>query len=283
MPISRSDCAIGAYSGRCSRAWIASTSILVVLDLAEQHQIVAGAVVGVAPDDAVRERLEEGRDLALHRLGVALVELHEQRDDAAGVEVLLDHLEELARVEHRRALHPRIERIGGDGVELLAASSAGNAARRRSGRAPSGCRRRRSCARRNRSTTTFGTSGSISAMVSCSTAGSIETAPAVTPAPQPMTRTFLACGRHQRRQVAEHALQPHVLRLARGLHLAGVVVVEDAVRQLARPRPSVPALADVDDVGLARAASRCSGRRRRTCPGAGARCARQQAGRTPPR
>jgi hypothetical protein len=37
--------------------------------------------------------------------------------------------------------------------------------------------------------TTFGTSGSISAIVSCSTAGSIDTAPAVTPAPQPMTTT----------------------------------------------------------------------------------------------
>ena len=38
--------------------------------------------------------------------------------------------------------------------------------------------------------TTFGTSGSISAIVWCSTAGSIDTAPAVTPAPQPMTTTF---------------------------------------------------------------------------------------------
>jgi hypothetical protein len=40
--------------------------------------------------------------------------------------------------------------------------------------------------------TTFGTSGSISAIVSCSTAGSIDTAPAVTPAPHPMTSTFFA-------------------------------------------------------------------------------------------
>ena len=37
--------------------------------------------------------------------------------------------------------------------------------------------------------TTRGTSGSISAMVSCSTRGSMETAPAVTPAPHPITRT----------------------------------------------------------------------------------------------
>ena len=28
--------------------------------------------------------------------------------------------------------------------------------------------------------------------------------------------------------MAEHALQPHVLRFARRLHLAGVVIVEDA-------------------------------------------------------
>ena len=38
--------------------------------------------------------------------------------------------------------------------------------------------------------TTLGTSGSISAMVSFWTAGSIDTAPAVTPAPQPMTSAF---------------------------------------------------------------------------------------------
>jgi hypothetical protein len=32
--------------------------------------------------------------------------------------------------------------------------------------------------------------------------------------------------------MAEHALQPHVLRLARRLHLAGVVIVEHAIREL---------------------------------------------------
>ena len=57
--------------------------------------------------------------------------------------------------------------------------------------------------------------------------------------------------RDQRRQVAEHALQAHVLRLARRLHLAGVVIVEHAVRQPRHGDRRVPALADVDDVGLA--------------------------------
>ena len=61
--------------------------------------------------------------------------------------------------------------------------------------------------------------------------GSIDTAPAVTPAPQPMTSDLLRLFRHQRRQVAEHPLQAHVLRLARGLHLAGVVIVQHAVGQ----------------------------------------------------
>ena len=57
------------------------------------------------------------------------------------------------------------------------------------------------------------------------------TAPAVTPAPQPITRTDRASSRHQRRQMAEHPLQAHVLRLARRLDLARVVVAEAAVRQ----------------------------------------------------
>ena len=69
------------------------------------------------------------------------------------------------------------------------------------------------------------------------TIGSIETAPAVTPAPQPMTSTLFGLCGIERREVAEHPLQAHVLRLARRLDLAGVVVVQHAVRQLARPRP----------------------------------------------
>ena len=34
---------------------------------------------------------------------------------------------------------------------------------------------------------------------------------------------------NQCRQMAEHSLEPHVLRFPRGLHLAGVVVVERAI------------------------------------------------------
>ncbi len=50
----------------------------------------------------------------------------------------------------------------------------------------------------------------MSTMVTRSTVGLTLTAPAVTPAPQPMTSTDLGLARHERRQVAEHALQPHV-------------------------------------------------------------------------
>src|SRR5215475_3225274 len=87
--------------------------------LAEQHQVVALAVVGIAPDDAVRKRLEEGSDFALHRSGIAFVQLHEKRHDATVIQVGLGRFEELTGVEHRRALYPRIERIRRDGVELL--------------------------------------------------------------------------------------------------------------------------------------------------------------------
>ena len=63
--------------------------------------------------------------------------------------------------------------------------------------------------------------------------------------------------RQQRREVAEHPLQPHVLRLARRLHLAGVVIVQHAVRQPRhRDRRHHP-FALVDDlVGLAHARRR---------------------------
>ncbi len=53
------------------------------------------------------------------------------------------------------------------------------------------------------------------------------------------------------REVAEHALQAHVLRLARRLHLAGVVVVAHAVAAVASTATeAVDALADVDDLVL---------------------------------
>ena len=48
----------------------------------------------------------------------------------------------------------------------------------------------------------------------------------------------------------EHALQPHVLRLARRLDLARVVVVQHAAGQSRHGDRRVPALADVDDVDV---------------------------------
>ena len=67
---------------------------------------------------------------------------------------------------------------------------------------------------------------------------------------------------HERREVAEHPLQAHVLRLARRLDLAGVVIVEDAVRHPRDRDRRRHALADVNDLVLAECASPCSGRRR---------------------
>ena len=191
--------------------------------------------------------VEERRHLALHGLRRALVQLHEQRDDAAGVQVRLDRLEELLRVERRGALHPRVERVRRDRVELLLRRQQEVPRVVDRGRAPSGCRRRRSSRRRSTSRRRCGTSGSISAMVTRSTRGSMLTAPAVTPAPQPMTSTDRGCRRNQRREVAEHPLQPHVLRLARRLDLAGVVVAEHAVRQPRDRHRRVQPLADVDE------------------------------------
>ena len=66
-----------------------------------------------------------------------------------------------------------------------------------------------------------------------------------------MTSTCFGLRRDQRRQVAEHPLQAHVLRLARRLDLAGVVIVQHAARQPRHRDRRVPAFADVDDVGLA--------------------------------
>ena len=145
--------------------------------------------------------------------------------------MLFHELEEFARVQHRRAFHPRVQRIGGDGVELLPrrqdevtrivdrhvhllvandvevvlAEIGGDDARHErldfSDRLAFEPRIDRHRARRH--------------------AG---------PAPDHEHRSRLR--RDERREMAEHALQPHVLRLARRLHLAGVVIVAHAARQL---------------------------------------------------
>ena len=99
--------------------------------------------------------------------------------------------------------------------------------------------------------TTLGTSGSISAMVSFfdrridrDRAGGHAGAAADD---QRVVRIL----RDQRRQVAEHPLQAHVLRFARRLHLAGVVIVEHAVATARDRHRGVPAFAHVDDLSLA--------------------------------
>ena len=62
-------------------------------------------------------------------------------------------------------------------------------------------------------------SGSISQMTIRSTLGCRTNDPAVTPAPKPTISTVRA-GVHQGRDMAEQPLQPHVVRLGRGFHLA---------------------------------------------------------------
>ena len=74
------------------------------------------------------------------------------------------------------------------------------------------------------------------------------------PAPDHEHRSRLR--RDERREMAEHALQPHVLRLARRLHLSGVVIVQHAIRQARHRDRRVPSFADVDVLGLAHARRR---------------------------
>ena len=87
MPTSLSDLARPRSPGRQARLHGVHVDLAAV-ELPEQHQVVALAVDRVGEHGAVRERLEERADLALHRRLAALVQLHEQRDHAARVEVL---------------------------------------------------------------------------------------------------------------------------------------------------------------------------------------------------
>ena len=89
------------------------------LDLAEQDGVVAEALAFVAPEDAVAGR--PGRRWrsrswsspgCFRRAG--------SRDTrAAGIQVVAAHLVIFHRIQRGAALDPRVDRVGGDDVELL--------------------------------------------------------------------------------------------------------------------------------------------------------------------
>ena len=87
--------------------------------LAEHDDVVALAVVVVGPDGAVGEDFEEGRNLALHDGGIAFVQRHPLGDETARVRCSLAHLKILLGVKRRRALHPRMNGVRRDDVELF--------------------------------------------------------------------------------------------------------------------------------------------------------------------
>ena len=87
MPTSRSDLPDRCV-GRIVEPLLHRVDVdLAASELAEEHEVVALPVDRVGEHGAVRERLEERRDLALHRRLAALIELHEQRHHAAGIQV----------------------------------------------------------------------------------------------------------------------------------------------------------------------------------------------------
>ena len=71
------------------------------------------------PQRRVGKRLHERGDLALHRRFVGFVERHPLREDAAGLQMAPRDLQILLRVQRRRAAHPRVDGIRRDDVERL--------------------------------------------------------------------------------------------------------------------------------------------------------------------
>jgi hypothetical protein len=81
---------------------------------------VAAAVDVVAPDGAVREYFEECDDGTLDRVEIRFKKLDVHGNGAAGVEVLLHSLQEFLDVQIRRTLHPGVQGIDRDAIELVA-------------------------------------------------------------------------------------------------------------------------------------------------------------------
>ena len=161
----------------------------------------------------------------------------------------LDGFEEFLRVEHRRALDPGVQRVRCNRVELLPRRQQEMS---RIVQLDMGLRIRhdvevvlgevvRHDARDERFD--FGNGQALDVGIDRNGAsGNSRT----TADDEYRLRVFRNQGGH----VAEHALQPHVLRFARGLDLAGVVIIQHAVRQSRDGDRCVPALANVDDLSL---------------------------------
>ena len=105
-----------------------------------------------------------------------------------------------------------------------------------------------------------------------STRGSMDTAPAVIPAPQPMTSTDRGLAGCQRRQVSQHSLEPHIPRNIRSLDLSGDVKRQSAVRKTRDSHGRVHAFACIKDVALVRPRSPRSGHARRAVSREVGRC-----------
>src|SRR5262249_21657070 len=88
------------------------------IGLTEQHHVTA-AITVINPKDCIWKDSKEGCHLALHGLNRALVERNPMSDHTAWLEMPLDALEILARIERGRALDPRRDWVTGDDVELL--------------------------------------------------------------------------------------------------------------------------------------------------------------------
>ena len=162
----------------------------------------------------------------------------------------LRELEELARVEHRRALHPRVERIRRNRVELLV---------RRLQIVPRVVEVHARLRVLDDVEVVLGEVGGDDArherldlrdrelLHSRIDRGRARRHAGAAADDEHVLRVL----RDERRHVAEHPLQPHVLRLARRLDLAGVVIVQHAAREPRHGNRGIPSFAPVDDVGLA--------------------------------
>ena len=73
----------------------------------------------ITPNGAVGENLEKRGQLDLHRFRIGVVNGKPLRHHAAGIQMALDQFVVFLGIKSRSPLHPRVNRIGGDDVELF--------------------------------------------------------------------------------------------------------------------------------------------------------------------
>ena len=219
----------------------------IVIRHSQQHHVVSDAGHGVREDGAVGKHVQERAHLAPDGVFGALVKLHEDRHHSTRIEPRFHQRPELLGVQRGGALDPGVEGIGRDAVEGLI---------RRLQKVPSVVDQNRYLLVLDDAEVEFvevfrnhlGYQGLDFGNGDVAGPRVDADGPRGDSRAESDDEEIILLPGQERGEVSEHPLQTHVLRIARRLDLAGIVIIENAVGLFGDSDRSRQALSHVDHV-----------------------------------